>query len=599
MFREWLKNNKVSDFDFSTKLFPSASDRAFWENKYDEEYIKQGEAFLNYSWPHILATDFMAFKTEGNRLKQEDPFFERRYALFTLVKAEIFEYKGRFLPDILNGIFLICEETYWGVSAHFLAYYGTDAIDKTYYNIPHSNNDYIDLFAAETGSMIAIIYYMLHDELQKFCPEILEYMEIELDRRIIKPYLKHTDVWWMGYDHEVNNWNPWIISNMLTVFLILENDKQVLHKAIEKMLFEINNIYIRYPFDGGCDEGASYWTVSGAMIFEFCEQLYVATDGKINFFNDEKLRNIFMFDYNAYIGDGTFINFADGVLQVKGMQTLFYMIGKRLNDERMISLASEMCRIDRKVPLRETKARKEIYNAIYKNEISSDIVFKHEPEILLKDLQVCSRRSDKWFLAFKGGHNDEGHNHNDIGNVIVCYDNRAVLCDAGCGIYTRQTFGAERYTIWTMRSDWHNLPVINGQVQKNGRNFCADGFDNSKISFAKAYPAQADVNSAVRNIDISQDGIEITDEFEFAKAKNTVSENFITPCSVKIDGNVAIIDDKFVLECDSCEKVSFDFVEFKDDAKLISMWNADKIFRIIFDFETDENRVIKFKLRRK
>ncbi len=598
MFREWLKNNNVSDFDFSSRIFPPATDRAFWESKFDEEFIKEGEKYLNFSWPLILATDFMAFKNEGNRLKQETPFFERRRALSALVKAEILEHKGRFLPDILNGIFLICEETYWGVSAHFLGYYGTSAIDKNYYNIPHSKNDYIDLFAAETGSLIAITHNVLYDELNEFCPEILEYMEYELERRIVKPYLEHTDVWWMGYDRDVNNWNGWIISNLLTVFLLTEKDKNVLNKAVEKMIFEINRLYDRLPFDGGCDEGASYWTVSGGMIFEFCEQLYIATDGKINFFNDEKLRNIFMFEYNAYIGNGTFINFADGVFQVKGIHSLLYMIGKRLNSEKMISLSSEMFRLSQNVPLREAKMRREFFDLIYRKEIPQNIPFKYEDEIVLNDLQVCAKRNNDWFLAFKGGNNDEGHNHNDVGNFIVCYNNLPVICDAGCGVYTRQTFGAERYTIWTMRSDWHNLPDINGYKQKQGRSFYADKFGSSEVSFGKAYPEQAGVISALRKLELTKDGIEISDNFKFVNDKNTLCEHFITPHEVIIKDNCAIINGQFVLECDSPSNISVNYVDFNGDMKLTAMWNTDKMFRILFDFETEQNKEIKFSLRR-
>ena len=39
---------------------------------------------------------------------------------------------------------------------------------------------------------------------------------------------------------------------------------------------------------------------------------------------------------------------------------------------------------------------------------------------------------------------------------------------AGVGTYTRQTFSSERYTIWTMQSNYHNLPMINGVPQKYG-----------------------------------------------------------------------------------------------------------------------------------
>ena len=35
-----------------------------------------------------------------------------------LILAECLEGKGRFVDDIANGVWLICEETFWGAPAH-------------------------------------------------------------------------------------------------------------------------------------------------------------------------------------------------------------------------------------------------------------------------------------------------------------------------------------------------------------------------------------------------------------------------------------------------------------------------------------------------
>ena len=76
-------------------------------------------------------------------------------------------------------------------------------------------------------------------------------------------------------------------------------------------------------------------------------------------------------------------------------------------------------------------------------------------------------------LAIKGGHNGEHHNHNDVGSVVVAVDGVPVLVDAGRPTYTAQTFGPDRYAIWTMRSSWHNVPEIRGTQQGQGRRFRA------------------------------------------------------------------------------------------------------------------------------
>ncbi len=603
MFRNWIEKNNIESFDFSGKIFPPAKNREFWENKYDESYIKNAEGYIGFTWPMALATDFMAFKNEGNRLKQENPYFDRRSALVSLFKAEIVEYKGRFLPDIVNGIFAICEETFWGLSAHVNHFFGASAIDNKYCNIPLPDNDYIDLFSSDTGAILAVIYDILYEELKEFCPEIILYIEHELDRRIVEPYLKHTDWWWMGYDREkVNNWNPWILANILNVFLVREMDHKKRCKGIKKLLFEVNKIYTTLPDDGGCDEGSSYWGVSGGMLFEFVEQLYLATNGKINFYSDEKLKNIFLFDYNSYIGNGYCFNFADGTLHVRGISSLLYMIGERIGDDNVKTVASDMLKIDLYEPLREEKGRRSLWKMIYSKIIPLDLPLKQQSRVFLKDLQVSVERNDNWYYAFKGGNNDEGHNHNDVGSFIACFDNKSVLCDPGCGEYTRQTFGVERYTIWTMRSDWHNLPVVNNVLQKNGPQYLASSFEyknNESIArFEKAYPEQAGLNKLERKIKLTDIGIDIFDSFEFTNNENVIREHFITTLDVKIENNKFILGNEFVIESDSLAELLIEKVEFKNDKKLIRTWQTDRMNRVVFEYKTQKAKNIKITLRR-
>ncbi len=603
MFRKWINENNLENFDFSGKIFPPAKDREFWENKYDESYIKNAEQYIGFNWPVCLATDFMAFKNEGNRLQQEKPYFKRRSALVALLKAELVEHKGRFMPDIVNGIFAICEETFWGVSAHINHGLGASAIDKQYCNIPIPQSDYIDLFASDTGAILAVIYDILYDEFDEFCPEILSYMEYELDRRIVEPYLKHTDWWWMGYDRDkVNNWNPWILANILNVFLVREMSHKKRCKGIEKLLFEVNKIYETLPDDGGCDEGSNYWGVSGGMLFEFVEQLYLATNGKINFYTDEKLKNIFLFDYYSYIGNGNCFNFADCLMHVRGISSLLYMIGERIGNEKVKSVASDMIKIDLNEPLKEEKGRRTLWKMIYSKTIPFDLPLKQDSHILFNDLQVSIERNDKWYYAFKGGNNDEGHNHNDVGSFIACFNNKCVLCDPGCGEYTRQTFGVERYTIWTMRSDWHNLPLINNVKQKQGPQYEASAFEykngESVASFEKAYPEEAGLYKLERKMKLSDDGIDVFDFFEFKNNENIIREHFITTHDVKIKNNQFILGNEFIIESDSAAELLIETVEFKNDEKLIKAWNTDRMNRVVFEYKAPKTKNIKITLRR-
>ena len=66
----------------------------------------------------LPATLFLEYKRIGNRSNYEGVNGIRRNKLRNLVVAECAEGKGRFLDEIVNGLWATCEETFWGYPAH-------------------------------------------------------------------------------------------------------------------------------------------------------------------------------------------------------------------------------------------------------------------------------------------------------------------------------------------------------------------------------------------------------------------------------------------------------------------------------------------------
>ena len=597
MFDKWLESNKAEKFDFSGMLFPKATDREFWEECKNPEYIKEAENYLGYDWPTIKATDYIELNKSGSRVAQEIPHFSRRRAFVALVMGEVCEHKGRFIPDIVNGIFSICEETFWGLSAH------VNYFEKGI-SLPPVDGEWIDLFAAETAATIVNACYLLEDSLKDYCPEILKRVDIEIERRIKKPYMTHIEWTWQGYFRKVNNWNPWILSNILNVFLFNETNKSRLANAINKMLHEINAIYKEYPKDGGCDEGPSYWMVSGASLFDFIDMIYRATNGKINFFEDEKIRNIAEYILKAYIGNYYFVNFADGPVKIKVPSAYsVYMFGKRLGNEDLCALSKElMPQGEKESPeiARNEKLRRTLYGMIYEKEIiNHKTIESKDCAQLLSDTQVAFVREGDFYLAAKGGHNNENHNHNDVGTFMAFCENKPVLVDAGVGTYTKQTFSPDRYKIPAMQSAYHNLPSVNGQMQQNGKQFAADAFSYDgktvKISFANAYPQSAGLEKLERTLTVCENGVDVKDAFVFTGSENAVTEHLLTPLSVKTEGDDIILDDKFVVSVKGA-RVWTDTLEFNGDMKFISVWDCEYLTRINIEKNTDN---FEMTLRRK
>ena len=138
----------------------------------------------------------------------------------------------------------------------------------------------------------------------------------------------------------------------------------------------------------------------------------------------------------------------------------------------------------------------------------------------LSELQVLVVRetagtSDGLTLAIKGGHNNENHNHNDVGSFIAALDGTPVLIDLGQPTYTASTFSERRYEHWVVRSDWHNVPLINGQVQSPGAQYRATDVvaqENSlALDLTHAYP-KASRYSRVARLDAG--AITIADEWD-------------------------------------------------------------------------------------
>lgn len=595
MFKEWLTDNNVREHDFLTPLFPPASERRFWDKYADAEIIKNGENFLGFEIPTIRATQYMAYHADGDRIAQETPHFARRRALITLAMAELCEYRGRFLPDLTDLIFAVCEETFWGVSAH--------ASGRM---LPDRESEFIDLFAAETAEILSVIRYLFSDALSEYCPEILARTDAELERRIIKPYLTHKDFWWMGYGSPVNNWNPWIESNVLTVFLLSKDRGERFYEAIGKMFFEIDFWYNAQRPDGACDEGASYWTVAGGKFFEFCEQLYLSSGGKVDFFCDEKVKNIGAYEYRAYIGNGYFVNFADGTPKLSGeIDWIAYEFGLRTGNERLMALGREMLKYKvvcqnaadgfSAVLARENKIKREIFSLILRDEICSAPDFVPDRRFLLPDTQIAAVREGKWFVAAKGGNNAESHNHNDVGSFIAYHESSPVLVDPSCGTYTKRTFSDGRYSIWTMSGAWHNVPELSGFDEKEGSDHRASSFalnDNTvEISFADAYPDEADVITLDRKVTVSDLSVCVEDEIVLAK-DGKISEHFVTPLDVEIAGDHAVLGGRFALSCGSECEISVEKVNFEGDAKLVRYWEVERMNRVIFTLHQRDARLV-------
>ncbi len=597
MFISFLKKHDLNEYSFSSELFPTIDNRNFWNDFQNDTCVGIAEAEINYGWPIIKATDFMEFKKSGNRTIMEKIHFDRRNHLVLFALAELKENKGRFIPALVNGLFTICEESFWGLSAHYL-------MDVE--NIPSPEHPYIDLFAAETAEHLALIITLLRRPLFDFCPEIIDRVEYELDRRIMTPYESRYDSWWMGYRRNtINNWNPWILSNVLTVFLLSECSQRRKRQAIKKMLSEIQYYYNSLPEDGGCDEGPGYWGRAGASLFEFIYQLKCATNGALNFFDDAKIGRIADYLKKVHITADIFVNVADAHADGKGnLAVLLYGFAKETNQKELMNFSAAVYREKTSTasPLNHTNRtiRRLIYSSVFLHEMEDfETTYPlHGTLEYMPDLELAVLRRGDLILSVKGGFNNESHNHNDVGSFTL-YDGRTpVLVDIGISTYTRFTLdGSTTYVMipWT-RGSYHNIPMINGTEQPAGRMYRADRFEASEdgicISYPNAYPKDALISGLNRSLELTDSTLLITDCFDFIdEGKQNFCEVLMSVLPVSVENNVATIDGRYTISSSTgvlqCERVPF------EDANLERDWKTDACYRLMLKCSGEKEISIK------
>ena len=590
--------------------FPKIDDREGWakaDQQTMQSYVEKAESYLEYKWPYIPATVSLLIERTGDRDEYQGISFKKREVLGTLLLAEIHENKGRFVDHIIDGVWSTCEESFWGVPAHLPK-------TKEIAGLMDTSSPFVDLFAAETGTLLAWVDYFLGEKLDAVSPQIRKRIYNETNYRILQPLMnKHHG--WMSSNangRRPNNWNPWICSNWINTVLLLEKDDTKRAASVAKALQILDNFLNPHPLDGGCDEGPSYWGAAAASLYDNLSLLNLATDRNFDFaFDDEKVKNMGKFIYRAQIGEKYFLNFADADPQPRMSAAMIYRFGKDIGDQDMMKFGAYYHDVYAREPSSGGISRfhyfRNLFGAFIQDELQNAPKGLPLPkDVWLPDIQVMAARdnagtTDGFFVAAKGGNNDESHNHNDIGNYVVFYNGLPLLIDVGRGTYTRKTFSDQRYDIWYNRSDYHNVPTINNKTQSPGAEFKASNVDYSSgkgyaqftLDIAKAYPADAGVNSWKRSVRLNRGKNVVVSDVANLKSAASVTQHLMTssPSEVLKPGEVTIhykgengFQQDFVIKYDarafeaSVEKVP---LVAKEDQGILTKW-GDTIYRINF-----------------
>jgi hypothetical protein len=505
--------------------------------------IKNGEACLNGPFPGVPASVTLDFFRNGNRTRYENLAFGKRNRLWALVLAESVEGRGRFLDAILDGIWSISEETFWGASAHLF-------LQKGGKGLPDAENPVVDLFAAETAANLAWADYFVGPELGSISPLIRRRISYEVNRRIFVPLRTAKYDWLGGGDKgaKLNNWAPWIMSNYLTAVLLLEKDVDERAQDVYRAM-QVTDQYLNgLGDDGACEEGPTYWAFGPGCVLDILDLLQSVTNGRINIFHEGLVRNMAAYIYKVHISGNYFVNIGDAHPEVVPEPVMIRRFGVETGDTVMrgfgkwLDSRENYCQ---SLSRQQYHRMRELFDLVDLRDMAADPAdFRDIGDAWLPDVQLMvSRLAHGLYVAAHAFNNGKSHNHNDVGDFIVYADGSPVIIDVGSGTYTARTFSQDRYQLWFNTSAFHNLPTINGFGEREGLAYGASQVVYRRerrgarltMNLAKAYPAAAGAKTWMRSILADKAGrIVITDSCRADSVFRSLTQSIMTVDSVDI-----------------------------------------------------------------
>lgn len=502
---------------------PVAADRKAWKEAAAtipaRDLVLAAQEAMGQRPPDLSADLYRRYSRDGNRSEFQDANRVRMGRLNLFAWAEAVEGKGRFLPALAGEIAATLDEPTWVLPAH----------DPKLNNFEGRWTE-IDLMVAMKGWSLATV---LHWHAAQLEPALVARARAELQRRVIAPYLARvkgeksadTDgMWWTRTD---NNWNSVCHAGVVgTALAVLESRAA---RAEVVAYAEINLIeYLKgFTADGYCSEGIGYWNYGFGHFAMLSETLGRATGGVVRPLAGDHALRVAAYPWALQILPGVFPAFADMDVRERpstwfGALAVIQVYPKPLGMKSWGLSVGDL----------RTQVTYEAAMKVFLPFLTAGLPAAPAPRVTgdhywFDAAQVYTGRAAAGFgAAIKGGHNDEHHNHNDVGSFVVAAADRPVLVDPGLEVYTKRTFSPQRYDSKVINSYGHSVPVVAGELQRTGRKHAARVVSTSfsaaedvvVLDLTAAYQVPA-LKSLVRTFTLRRGAkpeVVVSDQVEFA-----------------------------------------------------------------------------------
>ncbi|MEC0266748.1 heparinase II/III domain-containing protein [Paenibacillus anseongense] len=501
-----------------------------------QEIREEGDKLLQEMIPTLTYSLFRLFSTTGSRREYELVYFRRRNRLTTFgLLAWLEGADSPYLDALSDTIATILDEYTWCLPAHILHGPEMRSAEEAQYAaeglVNHSTESFtIDLFAAETAFALSEISALLGDAL----PQLLRVrIREEVLRRILRPFVTQAPSHWETATH---NWASVCGGSIAAAAIYTLQDEDELAAVLERAFPALASYLSGFEEDGACTEGYMYWQYGFGYFTYAADLILRRTGGAVNWFQTDKVRQVALFQQKSFLHGRKVVNFSDS----QGEAGIFMGLSGYL---KQLYPEIEHPELSLRAGFRDDHCSRwapALRNLLWSLEDIEESAWQTAAYYLPDAQWLVSRQLQEqgaYVFAAKGGHNNEPHNHNDIGHFILYAQGETLLPDLGSGQYSRKYFGPERYEILCNGSQSHSVPIIDGLYQQAGAEHRAEVLkyssneeqDDFALEISSAYDTEK-LNELVRRFTwhkTEPPTLEVTDSYEFAQAPTAVVERFM------------------------------------------------------------------------
>ena len=524
-----IDEQRVQEIEKVISDKPSGFGEPYNKRKIWDSLLKSGNydrflrAMKNYSFPSFSKDDYFSLSNGSASSSNAGLTMMRKRAegLAKVTWAECLQNEGKYTRMVEDGLRDILNQKSW-VSPR------SDHDFKNYNGVEYS----VELTSSLYAHTIAQTLYLMGNKIN---PILRQQAVNALYQRIFNPILNKINTQNTARENDFlikeNNWNHVCLAGLVGAALTVIESKH--ERAVFAYIGEYysKNGLAGFNDDGYCVEGITYYNYGFGHYILLRENIWQATGGKINLFDDPKVQKIAHYAPNIEIINDIYPAISDCKEGAKPDEAMMIYLNRSLGLRipRYDTLSNKSSTSDNRksvmMAFPNSSSKSQIGEITTKEETNIRSLFEHTGVLVCRPVVGSSANIG---VAFKGGNNGESHNHNDIGSYTIVQGNQIMAGDPGVIPYAGNIFDPKyRYTYKTVGSFGHPVPLVAGIPQQAGtqarsRTINTDFTqekDNITLDIASAYDVPG-LKKLERTMNYDRSGtgsITFTDSFEYAK----------------------------------------------------------------------------------